>query len=65
MEKKLTKEEIDLKIKKSIDKLSKYYAIYNIFSKIRRKVKNTDKFLRKNMWLFLIIYTAILVLLIK
>ncbi len=65
MSKKLSKEEIDLKIEKSVKKLEKYYKLYQYVYKIKRSINNIDKFLKRRFWIIFIIYTIILLLLLE
>ena len=65
MHKELNDKEIEKKIKKSIKKLSFFYEIYCFFNVFIKKIRKIDKFLKKNMWLFLIIYTFLLIWLLK
>lgn len=65
MHKELSDKEIEEKIKKSIKKLSFFYEIYCFFGLYRNKIRKIDKFLKKNMWSFLIIYTFLLIWLLK
>ncbi len=65
MSKKLSKEEIDLKIEKSVKKLEKYYKLYQYVYIIKRSISNIDKFLKRRFWIIFIIYTIILLLLLE
>lgn len=65
MSRELTDEEIEAKIKKSIKKLAVFYNIYNKFSVYRKKVIKINDFLKRNMWTFFIIYTFILVYILR
>lgn len=65
MSKKLSKEEIDLKIEKSVEKLERYYNLYQYIYKLKKLISSLDKFLRGRFWTIFIIYTIILILLLK
>ncbi len=65
MSKKLSKEEIDLKIENSVKKLEKYYNLYQYVYAIKKHIRVIDKFLRRRFWTIFIIYTIILILLLK
>jgi hypothetical protein len=65
MQKELSDKEIEEKIKKSIKKLSFFYDIYCIFNSFKNKFRKINKFFKKNMWPIFIIYTFLLIYLLK
>lgn len=59
----LSDEEIERKIEKTVYKLEKFYKIYNLIYKFRKKIEGLKNLISNNLMIFLILYTLILFLL--
>ena len=56
----LSDEEIERKIEKTVYKLEKYYKIYNVFYKLKKRTEKCKELIVKNFLTSLIIYTIVL-----
>lgn len=56
----LSDEEIERKIEKTVYKLEKYYKIYNVFYKFKKRTEKCKELIVKNFLTSLIIYTIVL-----
>jgi len=61
----LSDKEIEEKIEKTVYKLEKFYKIYNVIYKIKGYFRRVKELIFKNFFSFLIIYTLIIVFLLR
>jgi len=65
LKKELSEQEIDLQIRKSISKLVKYYEIFQYYRKFRYFFLKINSYIKKRMWYFIILYTLVLIWILR
>lgn len=61
----LSDKEIEEKIEKTVYKLEKFYKAYNFYYKIRLFFRRLRTLVSENLLIFLLIYTSIIVLIMR